>query len=69
MSFDTSIGEKVTEFAKHLPIESSYLRFENVTSNDLEIAAEMFSYLEMSQGTSKPWFIFENIYSMFPYLE
>jgi len=58
MSFDTSIGEKVAEVEKQLPIESSDLRLKNVTSNDLILAAEMFLYLKMSHGTLKPWFIF-----------
>ena len=52
------LEDQVAAVEKYLKIESSYLIFENMTTKDLEIATEMFIYLNTCPGSMKPWFVF-----------
>ena len=53
-----SISGAVTEIEHLLEIESSYLIFKNMTTNNLKIAAEMYLYLCTFREKSLSWSVF-----------
>ena len=53
-----SISSAVAAIENKMNIESSYLVFDNMTENNLKIAAEMYFYLVTSREKSSSWIIF-----------
>ena len=47
------LGSQMATIEEKLGFESSEVRFENITSGDLKIAAEIFVYLRTCPGTDE----------------
>ena len=55
---DNIIKAQIEKLEKQLKIKPSQFAFENMTSEELKPAAEMFLFMGVCPGTLKPWFVF-----------